>query len=161
MSELLNKLSSYNIFNYLLPGVIFAALSDRFTHTSFLQSDIIVGVFVYYFVGMIISRVGSLVIEPIAKWTRFVKYADYRAYVASSAKDTLLPVLSEANNTYRTFCALFLCFGILKLYEYFETVYPSIIGYGAVALISGLALLFVFSYQKQSAYITKRITANQ
>jgi hypothetical protein len=29
MKELLDKLSSYNIFNYLLPGTLFAAAAER------------------------------------------------------------------------------------------------------------------------------------
>ena len=29
MKDLLDKLSSYNIFNYLLPGVVFVAISHR------------------------------------------------------------------------------------------------------------------------------------
>ena len=35
MKEILDKLSSYNIFNYLLPGIIFVVLMGKLTHYSF------------------------------------------------------------------------------------------------------------------------------
>ena len=76
MKDLLDKLSSYNIFNYLLPGVVFVAISKSLTIYNFVQQDIVVGVFLYYFIGLVISRIGSIVIEPMLKWIRFVKFSD-------------------------------------------------------------------------------------
>jgi hypothetical protein len=67
MKDLLDKLSSYNLFNYLLPGVLFACLSEPIVGYNLIQTDIVVGVFFYYFLGMTISRIGSLAVEPIAK----------------------------------------------------------------------------------------------
>ena len=64
MKDLLEKLSSYNIFNYLFPGVLFAAMGSHLTSYSLLIDDTVIGVFVYYFYGLVVSRVGSLVLEP-------------------------------------------------------------------------------------------------
>lgn len=77
-----DKISSYNLFNYFLPGVLFAALADTVTSYNFLQSDLVVGVFVYYFFGLVISRFGSLIIEPLRSGTRppeLVHMADHGA----------------------------------------------------------------------------------
>jgi hypothetical protein len=82
VKEILGKLTSYNLFNYPLPGIVFVAVAAKVTRFSFIQQDIIFGAFVYYFIGLVISRVGSLVIEPILKWTKFLKYADYSAFVS-------------------------------------------------------------------------------
>jgi hypothetical protein len=60
VNDLLNKLSTYNVFNYLVPGALFAVFAGQLTHYSFLQRDVVIGVFIYYFVGMVVSRVGSL-----------------------------------------------------------------------------------------------------
>ena len=76
MNYLLNQLSSYNIFNYLLPGILFVVAAEAFTDYSFLQRDLVVGVFVYYFIGMAVSRFGSLVVEPILKKMSWVTFAD-------------------------------------------------------------------------------------
>src|SRR5215467_1053056 len=107
MKDLLDKISSYNLFNYLLPGVLFAALAETWTSYRFLQSNLVVGVFVYYFFGLVISRVGSLIIEPSLRKVSFVKFASYDDFVAASQKDPKIDVLSEVNDMYRTFCSLF------------------------------------------------------
>ena len=49
MKELLDRLGSYNIFNYLLPGAVFAAIASSLTDYSFIQNDVLVGAFVYFF----------------------------------------------------------------------------------------------------------------
>jgi len=157
MKDLLEKLSSYNIFNYLLPGIIFVILADSLTNFHFVQKDIIHGVFLYYFVGLIISRIGSIVIEPLLKWSRFVHFASYVDFVSASKADKSLEVLSEANNMYRTFCSLFVSLILLKIYERLSISFPIIERWVAEFLIVGLLTLFCFSYRKQTQYITNRI----
>src|SRR5579864_3356969 len=50
MNDLLTKLSSYNVFNYLLPGVVFAILASAIVHYPVVQHDVLVGAFLYYFI---------------------------------------------------------------------------------------------------------------
>lgn len=157
MKDLFEKLSSYNIFNYLLPGVIFVVMADALTRFHFVQEDIILGVFLYYFIGLIISRVGSLFVEPLLKRLRFIHFAPYGDFVAASKKDDQLLVLSEANNTYRTFCALFMMLAALKAYDWLSSRLPQVQQWADVILIIAIFALFCFSYRKQCQYITKRI----
>src|ERR1700693_3580349 len=98
MNELLTKLSSYNLFNYLLPGVLFAVVASEATPYQFVRKDIVTGLFLYYFLGLVVSRFGSLVIGPILKSLSFIKFADYKAFVAASKKDAQIEVLSDAYN---------------------------------------------------------------
>ena len=95
MKELLDKLSSYNIFNYLLPGTLFALVAERTADIRIIQTDIFIGLFLYYFIGLVISRVGSLVLEPLMRRVSFVKYAPYEDFVRVSARDPKLEILSE------------------------------------------------------------------
>jgi len=67
MKELIDKISTYNLFNYLLPGILFALFAKHFIGLDLIQSDIGIGIFLYYFLGMCISRIGSLIIEPILR----------------------------------------------------------------------------------------------
>jgi hypothetical protein len=67
INELIDKVSSYNIFNYLLPGAIFTVFIENITNYRITQNDLLVNIFLVYFVGLIISRFGSLVVEPIFK----------------------------------------------------------------------------------------------
>jgi len=160
MKELLDKISSYNIFNYLLPGIIFAVIASRITHYPFVQKDIVVGAFVYYFIGLVISRFGSLLIEPLLKWFHFVKFADYKEFVAASKKDEKLELLSEVNNTYRTLSSLFLLILLLKGYEKVEARFCIPSQWSAGILIVLLVIMFLFAYRKQTSYIQNRIEAS-
>ena len=161
MKDLLSKLSSYNLFNYLVPGVVFVALSQAFTGYSLVHDNLLIAAFLYYFIGLVISRIGSLVIEPAFKKLGFIRFADYGDFVAASRKDTKLELLSEVNNSYRTLCSMFLLLPFLKLYGRVETALPSLHDWNAVFLFAFLFALFILSYRKQTAYITKRIEANK
>jgi hypothetical protein len=159
MVDLLSKISSYDLFNYLLTGIIFVILADSFTRYSFIQQDIAIGLFLYYFIGLVISRVGSLAIEPLLKRISFLKFADYKDFISASEKDTKIELLSEVNNTYRTFCSLFVLLFLLKLYGGIQNKYPFLNDWDASILLVLIFIIFVFSYRKQTRYITKRIKA--
>ena len=159
MEDIVTKISSYNVLNYLLPGTVFAASVNTFTPYSLTQNDIVLSVFVYYFLGLVISRIGSIVIEPTLKWMRFVKFAEYKAFVRASKEDSAITGLSETNNVYRTFCALFL---ILTAFAVLDTLISLSLLAPVAALWPALALflaLFLFAYRKQTKYIVRRVDA--
>lgn len=157
MQDLFAKLTTYNLFNYLLPGVVFALLATEFTKYTFLVPDLILGMFLYYIIGLVISRVGSLIIEPLLKWASFVKFASYEKFIFASAKDEKLEVLSEQNNMYRTFISLFFLLTLIKLYEAIEIRFPELENWADELSILVLLTLFLFAYKKQSKFIEKRI----
>jgi hypothetical protein len=160
MNELLNKISSYNVFNYLLPGIVFSLLAGEIIHYPIAQKDILTAAFSYYFIGLVVSRFGSLIVEPLLKFFSFVKFADYSDFVAASQKDAKLEVLSEVNNTYRTLASLFSLLLLLKLYVKLEGTFPYLKEQDTTILAVVLLVMFLFSYRKQTSYITKRIKAN-
>jgi hypothetical protein len=160
MKELLDKISSYNVFNYLLPGIIFAVLASNITHYTIVQRDLLTAPFLYYFVGLVMSRFGSLLLEPLLKCLSFVKFAPYCDFVTASKRDDKLDLLSEVNNTYRTLCSLFILLLLLKLYTKLECALPPLKEWHATLLTVLLLVVFLFSYRKQTSYITKRIKAN-
>ena len=158
MSELLDKLTSYRIFNYLLPGTVFATLGNVFTSYPLLIDDIFAAPFVYYFFGVVISRFGSLVIEPVSKRTKFVVFADYDSFIkASVMKNSKIEELSELNNTYRTFSALFVLLVVLMLFERSNAAWNISISTQGMVVSLILVVVFLFSYRKQTAYIVKRV----
>ena len=159
MKEILDKVTSYNLFNYLLPGVIFVAVLDKLTIYSFTQENLVIGAFLYYFIGLVISRFGSLFIEPILKKISFLKFSSYTDFVSASKKDLSIETLSEVNNMYRTFVAMFTLLGILKLYELLAIRFPILNNWSLCILMAFLFAMFLFSYRKQTQYITKRIGA--
>lgn len=159
MKELLDKISSYNLFNYLLPGILFVCISKQLTDYNFIQDNDFIGAFLYYFIGMVISRFGSLFIEPILKKLSFLKFANYSDFVSASKKDEKVELFSEVNNTYRTITAMFVVLLLIKTYNYFQVLWNIPQAITTLTLVILILLLFLFSYRKQTNYITKRIAA--
>jgi hypothetical protein len=160
MKDLLDKISSYNIFNYLLPGIIFVVFSKEAVGYNFIQENNLLGAFLYYFIGMVVSRFGSVIIEPILKKISFLKFKEYKFYVLASKQDTKLELLSEVNNTYRTISSLFILLFLFKAYKFFEIRYSLSEAFTLIIVASLILLLFLFSYRKQTNYIAKRIDTN-
>lgn len=156
MNEILSKISSYNLLNYLLPGAVFSVVAELFGLVP-APAEIIEKLIWFYFIGMVISRLGSLVLEPLLKKIAFVKYSDYADYLNACQADGKLEVMVEASNTYRTlasaFAALVLCFCWISLADYFAV---STNAQGGLAVLL-LFILFVVSFQKQASFITKRV----
>lgn len=156
MNELWSKISSYNIFNYLFPGAVFSILGERFDVVD--SPDAMVERLIwYYFIGMAISRVGSVVLEPILRGVSFVKYSEYSSYLRACSFDPKLELMVEISNTYRTLVAA--C-ALLLLGLFFDWVY---LEFGIAAAwkdnvaVLLLCVLFLFSFKKQSEYVTKRV----
>lgn len=161
MKELLEKISSYNLFNYLFPGIIFVVFLEKTTQYTLPDKDIFVSAFIYYFIGLIISRISSLIVEPIFKKFKFITFAPYKDYVLMSQKDKTIEILSEVNNMYRTLISVFLLLLSCKLYEQLSIKFAILQNNAIYILLFALLVLFIFSYRKQTAFITDRINANK
>jgi hypothetical protein len=158
MNELLKQISSYHLFNYLLPGCLFAVIASRVTHWNFIESQLVLGLFIYYFYGLIISRIGSLIVEPTLKLTQFIQFTSYADYVAACKIDPKIEVLNESNNMYRTLCSTILCLILAPGYERFCRRFDWHFTIDPV-LVCLLCALFLFSYRKQTRYIKQRVEA--
>lgn len=161
MKEILEKISSYNLFNYLLPGTVFVFILSKISNFNLIQKDLLIGGFLYYFIGLIISRIGSVIIEPILSKISFIKFADYSDFVTYSKVDSKIDILSESNNMYRTMISLFLCLLLTRLYQWLSGLIGLGEHTGSTILLLLVLILFLFSYRKQTNYITKRIVANK
>lgn len=69
VKQVVEKISSYNIFNNLYPGILFIYLLKFMFGTNILSDNWFENLIVCYFVGMVLSRIGSIIIEPIMKKT--------------------------------------------------------------------------------------------
>lgn len=158
MKSFLDKLTSYNLFNNLFPGVIFVCALYGSNLTEFVVKYPVPGAFICYFIGMIVSRFGSLFIEPIIK--DMVDWADYSNYIKASKLDGKIDELLESNNTYRTMISglvlYCLSISIIEFDDVFLVTknYPLAVKMG---LVFFLIVLFFVSYKKQSNYIIRRV----
>ena len=157
MENLLKAISKYEILNNLIPGVVFCVLARSLTSFDWIQAELLVGLIFYYFVGMVISRFGSIVIEPMLKWLKVIEFVPYQQFVTAAKVDDKIDVLSEQNNVYRTLVSMLLLLGLLAVLDW-SSIANSIPTYVAsAALLVCLLLLFVIAYSKQTKYVTARV----
>jgi len=159
MESLVNKLSSYNILNNLIPGAIFVFFGKLLNIMPLPIDGIVECVFVYYFFGMVISRVGSLVVESLFKRFKWITYASKAEYVSATKKDEKIETLLETSNMYRTCSGLFLSLGVVKAYTLIRNILA--ISKQTTVWVVMLSLLLIFSvaYIKQTKHILSRINA--
>ena len=159
MSELLKRLNSYDFFTSLLPGCLYTWYLARLHGIVLMESDmkvaaVVYTVFVWYFLGLVINRIGAgmkRVFESIG----LIEWVAYERYVRASKQDSLIRVLSEKNNTYRSMAALCLVVIITEI----------VLWVSGRILLSGVCILaaligwgiFVYSQSTQSAYIVERV----
>lgn len=155
MEDLLKRITEYQLFNFLLSGTVLAFLVSKTTPIDLLSNNILIAVFVYYCIGLVVSRIGSLIIEPLFKKLRIVKYIPYDKYLQAVKLDPKIDVLSQENNTYRTLVAMFLLYAVVYIFCWLwpQTLSQSWLPLGVVVI--GL-ILFSLSYRKQTNYITSR-----
>jgi hypothetical protein len=157
MKNILHQLNLYNVFNNLFPGVLFVIIAKSTTDYNFVQEDNFLGVFLYYFVGMTVSRFGSVIIEPLFKKIKLLKFRDYKEYIVASRQDAKIELLSEVNNTYRTLNSMMFLLLILKFCNFLSIKFELNDTFLLTCLILLTTALYLFSYNKQTNYITKRI----
>lgn len=160
VTKLLEKLSSYQILNYLIPGSVFCVLLKHLVGYDIIHFSMVENVIMCYFVGMVNSRLGSLILYPILKKTKFIKEAEYPDFVAAEKKDSKVTILSDINNVFRSFAnvmLLLLCsLGIKNI----DCISNFVIGNIDWIAIISLFILFLFSVRKQTKFVRNRVEAN-
>ena len=96
-------------------------------------------------------------VEPILKAVGFVTFVDYGKFVEASKADPKIDVLSETNNMYRTLCAIFLLLLLVVLFDLFAPSLPWLVEGSPYIVGVALVVMFLFAYQKQTAYIVGRV----
>lgn len=158
MKEIIDKISSYNLFNYLFPGIIFIILLRETTDYNLIQENNFIGSFLYYFVGLVVSRFGSLIIGSLLQKATFIKFSNYSEYVIATDKDNKIELFSEVNNMYRTIISMLVLLLLFsKGWQCINTCLKLSQTTSLTLLIISLLILFIFSYRKQTNFVVKRV----
>ena len=112
---------------------------------------------IYYFVGIIINRVGTICVEPLFKKLKIISFAPYSDFLKASEKDKKIEILSETNNMYRNILSGILIIIIAKVYIFLSTQFTFLLTYLPEIIIAFLLLIFILGYRKQTSYIKKRV----
>lgn len=166
MDKIVEKISSYNIFNNVLPGYLFLIFGGNIVGINF-DKDFLSMLIMAYFAGIVISRLSSIILEKILdkiltsigekrKDKEFVRLS-YQEYVIASKLDEKIVIFNQDCNMYRSFCMLIIILIFLKvlsMYNIFNKINGNFLH---IMLLILLLILFVESYRKQNNYIVKRV----
>ena len=161
MEKFIDKLDEYNIFNYLFPGVIFTYLLKYYVGIDIFQENIIEMLFIYYFMGSIISRIGSIIVEPILIKCKFIQYAPYETYNKVCKDDKKISQFLVANNMYRTICSGASLLLFIKLFKEIIVMINISVNLTNTVLIILIMVLYLFAYKKQTKIIFERVNKKQ
>lgn len=160
MIGIIEKLNSYQILTNLMPGAFFG-LGIKFLFGLMLPTQNVgEEVITYYFMGLIINRIGSLVVEPILKKIGFVRFAPYSEYTKTEKLDSKIITLSEMNNYTRSLLTSVLIFPIIGVLQVVFAKWIWLSTGWRIWVIALLILLFLLTYRKQTEYVRKRIETN-
>ena len=157
MERIIDKLSNYHIFNYIIPGGLFLILCNNYLNIKIEQDKIIYFFFISYFIGIIISRVSSLVTEKILCYIFKIKKENYDNYIAATKKDEKIEVLMQDMNMYRSICTMLIILLIIKVAKIFG-LYQLIDKDILILLVFiSLIIIFICAYIKQNKYVVSRV----
>ena len=161
MSELLTKISSYNLYNYLLVGFVYNMLLCHYTQLGYMDDNIFKVLIVCYVMGLFIAKLASLFLEPFLiglHWNnkKFLKWRNKNEYSEASFKDAKIPILLEEANVCRNFAMAIFVFFVCLIYDkYVSTYIPMIVAEYLFYAITFFICLF--SYKKKIRQISDRI----
>lgn len=157
---IIDKLSQYNFLTNILPGTVLCLIIEYVVGYHIINDDIYLSYIMFYFAGIVNSRFGSLVVEPLLKKARIVKFEEYDRFVQAENKDPKITMLSQETNVYRSYLSV-MCLTLLLLgFNQISMRCQSLQQYADILLVSLLFVLFLLSYIKQIGYVKKRICVN-
>ena len=158
VEDLLKNISQYQLFNFLLTGTFLALAISSTTSIDLLSDNLLFSLVGYYFLGLVVSRFGSLIIGNIYKKLKIVKYRTYDRYLAAAMHDPKIEILVQDSNLYRTFIAASFLYLIVLIVDKFYIQYIRIYTFETYAIFALIGILiFSFAYRRQVSFITKRI----
>lgn len=155
MDKLFEKIDSYNIFNYFIPGAIIFECLALFGSVPRI-TDILSRLVVYYFIGLTVSRIGSMVFDKLFEKLGWIEKSDYANYVKACESDEKIELFVEIANMYRTiYVGALVC--LVATFVSLRTEASGLAILQTRISLAFAAVLFFFSYRKQSNYVNKRV----
>ncbi len=160
MNQILEKLGSYQILTNLLPGSFFSLSLKFFFDINLPTENFGEDLLIYYFIGLIINRIGALIIEPFLKKIHFIKFEPYEQFVQALQSDPKIDIFSEINNLFRSILTCIILLPLARLGQVISLNWLWFSENWKWFAIIFILILFLFSYRQQSTYIYKRIRIN-
>ena len=153
MDEIIKKVAAYDLMNALIPGAVLVFFLKVFNYLELEDCDAFFLGVLSYLLGLVASRVGSLIIEPIAKKVGWIQH-DYEHYVKAEKHDNKIIRLTTVPNMYRTLTGSVVVLAIIAL----GSLVPAgcrfllYVFYGITCFI-----IFLSGWIKQEYYVLQRV----
>lgn len=159
MDKIIDKISSYHIFNYIIPGYIFILICDKYFNIKICDSNAVNNIISAYIVGLIIGRISSIFIENRLYHIFKIKNESYENYIKAEEKNDKLKVILQDRNMYRNLFTTFLLLLLIKILIFFNLFSIFNHDIGIVIILVVIVIIFAISFKKQSIYAISRIKA--
>lgn len=156
MEALFEKLNSFHILTNLIPGTVFCFVFNKLLFEIFPSGEKVSDYFVFYFIGIIIGRIGSLFVEPLCRKTKNFKHVSYQRFLLAEKEDSKIENLSETNSLYRSLLTAFVLLTFFVLINEICYNFIFLCKWRNVIICICLSILFFFSFKKQTQYIFER-----
>lgn len=157
LAAFLGRVSNYNLLNNLIPGAILCVLLKYLVGYDLMNVGTLELLVIFYLVGMVNGRIGSLVVEWFLKKVHFVTFREHKQFVEAEQKDKKIVYLSETNNMYRSMISVAFTALIVKLYHVGVDLHWSWGNVSEWVVLVAILILFSCAYRKQTKYIVSRI----
>lgn len=158
MDKILDKISSYSLFNHLVPGIVFVLLLKFFCGIALAAQDLAKDFILYYLIGLIVNAVGSIVVEWLFKSIGAIKHEPYEKFLIAEKKDAKIATLLEVNNMHRGIFAAFIMIFTIKMIQIILDDKNFYSHDSVKVALSIIAMVLLGSYYvKQNKYITRRV----
>jgi hypothetical protein len=161
IGTLAEKISEYNLFNYLVPGSVFMIALRYVAGVIPFENNVILFLLTAYFAGMALSRVGSLILEPVLLRAHLVSLSDFSEYVRAEKNDPKIATLLQEANAFRSMSAVFATLLLAKGALLLRPRFAHSDQIAAWICPAALLLLFMFAYRKMFRYIKQRVEAGK
>jgi len=163
MNSFLEKIGSYHILTNIIPGAFFVLTLKYLFGVELSTGGAVEDIVIYYFVGLLIGRIGSLIVVRICrhefgktKWC-FIRYAPKADYINAAKLDGKIEVLSETNDCFRNLLtASLLLLPFAHFYSQFIQHVPLYASWRCAAVLL-LVILFAFAFREQTSHVRGRV----
>lgn len=157
LASFLGRISNYNLLTNLIPGAILCVLLKYLVGYDFMNVGALELLVIFYFVGMVNGRIGSLIVEWFLKKIHLVTFREHKLFVAAEQKDKKIVSLTETNNMYRSMISVAFTAIVIKLYHVGVDLNWDFGNVTDWVVLGAMLVLFAIAYRKQTKYIVSRI----
>lgn len=159
INQIIDKFSPYQLFCNLFPGFLVVRGFCYVTSTTLVTENICETLGVIYFYGVAVSRVASIIVEPVLKRLFKIQFAPYSEYLEALRQDISLADLMREANMFRillTVVLILLFIFLLNLIPFVQKRWCSSCFF-VISQVIVFIPVFACSYRKQCVFVVERI----